>query len=74
MAGAQAQLQRAVRLYGAAERVREEVGLGISPSQRADYDQNVDGARAGLGDQAFAAGWAEGRAMTMAQAIEYALR
>jgi hypothetical protein len=33
----------------------------------------MNSAQAALGDTAFASAWAEGRAMTLEQAIEYAL-
>ena len=39
----------------------------------ADYDRPVAAIRAGLKEEVFAAAWAEGRAMTLEQAIEYAL-
>ncbi len=42
-------------------------------SERAEYDQNGSALRMQMGPQAFAAAWAEGRAMTMEQAIQLAL-
>ena len=48
--------------------------MGSRPSQeyRAQYDEDVAAARQALSEDAFAAAWAEGRAMTMEQAIDYA--
>jgi len=61
---------RAARIWGAAERIRAEVGLPLSPS-RPDYHRRVAAARTALGDDtSFERGWQEGRALTMEQAIE----
>jgi len=38
-----------------------------------DYDRALADARLQLGEESFAAAWAEGRAMSVEQAIEYAL-
>jgi hypothetical protein len=51
----------------------ETVGWVPDPHDQADHDQYVASACAGLEETAFAAAWAEGRAMTLEQAIEYAL-
>jgi tetratricopeptide (TPR) repeat protein len=61
------------RLFGAAEALREELGTPVPPPDRAEYERAVAAARAALGDEAFAAAWAEGRAMSWQQAIAYAL-
>lgn len=63
---------RAARLWGAAERMRAEVGLPLSPS-RPDYHRRVAAARTALGDDTgFERAWQEGGALTMEQAIELA--
>ncbi len=59
----------AARLWGAAEALREAIGEPIPPIERADYERSVTAARAQLGEQAFAAAWAEGRTMTPEQAL-----
>ena len=65
---------RAVRLLGAAERHREEIGAPLPPNERVQYEEQVAAARVALGDDAaFDAAWQEGRAMTVELAIEYAL-
>jgi hypothetical protein len=71
LASAKGQRDRAARLFGAAELLRET--LGYHASDQADHDKYVASARAGVAETAFAAAWAEGRAMTLEQAIEYAL-
>jgi hypothetical protein len=70
---ARRQPQRAARLFRAAEELREASGHPLPPVMRAEYERNVAAARAQLGEEAFAAAWAAGRAMTVEQAIAYAL-
>src|SRR5439155_2132332 len=70
---AQAQQERAVRLCGAVEGLREAIHSPLEPCFRAEYDRNLVAAREALGTEAFAAVWAEGRAMTLEQAVAYAL-
>jgi len=65
--------KRAARLYGAAQVLLDSVGARLDPIDRLGYDQYVAIAREQLGDAAFAQAWAEGRAMTMEQAIDLAL-
>jgi class 3 adenylate cyclase len=70
---AEGQYVRAARLFGAAEAHRKITGLPLPLFHRSDYDRPVAIIRAGLKEEAFSATWAEGRAMTLEQAIEYAL-
>jgi non-specific serine/threonine protein kinase len=66
--------ERAALLWGAAERLREEIIAPLPPNERPGYEANVAVARAALGDDAaFDAAWREGRAMPLEQAIVYAL-
>jgi tetratricopeptide (TPR) repeat protein len=65
--------RRAARLFGAAEVLREVIGAPLPPTDRANYDRHVTAVHAGLEAVDFAAAWAEGRAMTIKQAVEYAL-
>ncbi|MGH2593930.1 MAG: ATP-binding protein, partial [Anaerolineae bacterium] len=73
VAGTAEQLDRAARLFGAAQGIRETIGAPVPPIERADYDRSVADARAQLGEAAFASVWAEGRAMALEQAVAYAL-
>jgi predicted ATPase/class 3 adenylate cyclase/Tfp pilus assembly protein PilF len=66
-------LRRAARLFGAAETLLPAIRLEMPPAERAEHDQAIVTARAALGEEAFAAAWEEGKAMTMEQAVEYAL-
>jgi len=67
------QYVRAARLLGAAEVHRKAEGNPLPFAHRSDYDRPVAIIRAGLNEGAFASAWAEGRAMTLEQAIDYAL-
>ncbi len=64
--------ERAARLFGAAEALREAIGAG-SPRYHANYDRTVASVRSGLGDEAFAAAWAAGRALPLAEAVAEAM-
>ncbi len=72
-AGAQGQAQRAARLWGAAEALREEIGVPLQPEDRKLLDPYLATAHSSLGEVAWQATLAEGRAMMPEQAIEYAL-
>jgi len=66
---AEGQPEQAACLFGAAEphiNPRTE----LDPFERMDYERVVEGVRARLDEQSFAAAWAEGRAMTPEQALD----
>jgi non-specific serine/threonine protein kinase len=66
--------ERAARLWGAAEALREAIGAILTPTERSYYGPHIGAARSRLGDElSWEAAWAEGRAMTQEEAIEYAL-
>jgi predicted ATPase/class 3 adenylate cyclase len=73
IATAEEEPQRAAKLFGAAEALREKIGSPMAKYEEAEYDQSVARLRAMLPETEFNALWAEGRAMTMEQAIESAL-
>ena len=64
---------RAARLYGAAEAMRDEIGTTVLPYDVADQERGVMSAREALGEEGFAAAWAEGRTMTPEQRIAEAV-
>lgn len=64
----QNQPERAARLFGAAEALREKMGTPIPPIQRADHNAHVR-----IISVPSEAPWSHGSAMTMEQAIAYAL-
>jgi predicted ATPase/DNA-binding CsgD family transcriptional regulator len=59
----------AARLYGAVEVLRDALSVPIPPVHRAEYERSVAATRTQLGEQAFAAAWAEGRLLTPEQAL-----
>ncbi len=81
-AGAQGQAERAARLSGAMEtaylvygqETGDTVRAKMDPIDHAEYERAVAPARTQLGEEAWAAAYAEGRAMMLEQAIAEALR
>jgi Tetratricopeptide repeat len=71
VAVAQRQLERAAQLLGAAETLRQATGAPLSPGERARYDRVMSAVRAGLGEAAFAAAWATGKAMPLEQVLAH---
>jgi predicted ATPase/class 3 adenylate cyclase len=67
------QVARAARLWGAATSLREAIGSPRAPMEQEKYNKEVAQVRSALGDAAFAAAFEEGRAMTLEEALEYAL-
>ena len=65
--------QRAIKLFSAAEVLRERINSPMTDYERVEYNQSVPQLRAMLSEAEFNALWAEGRAMMMEQAIELAL-
>jgi len=66
---------RAAVLWGAEEALLEKLGAAVYTyvPERSLHRSRVVAARARLGERAFSAAWAEGKAMTVGQAVEYAL-
>ncbi len=67
------QLARAVTLFAVAQALREALGLVRAPCESADYERDLTALRSELDEEAFATAWAKGQAMTLEQAITYAL-
>ncbi len=55
--------ERATRLFGAAEALRQAIGAPLPPIERAEHESYVAAARTELGQDQFASAWALGRAM-----------
>ncbi len=65
----------AAHIAGAAERLRDEIGLPLTKEQRFHHDRHMAAARAAMGDDAaFNLAWKVGRGMSLEQAIEISLR
>jgi len=75
VATARQHFRRSAQLLSASESCFEKLGLSMSvwPDRARTNDQYVRRTRAQLDEAAFAKAWAEGRAMTLEQAIEFAL-
>jgi non-specific serine/threonine protein kinase len=73
LAGRQGQAERAIRLLGAAEAFCETLGTRLPVAQPAVYQATVAAGRAALGEAEFAALWAEGQALSLEEAIDFAL-
>jgi non-specific serine/threonine protein kinase len=65
--------ERAARLWGVAERLRQAIGCRPPPAGRVIYERALAVARAQLDEEAFAAAWTQEHAMSLEQAIAYAL-
>ena len=63
-----------MRLFAAAEALREATGVALWPTRRNLYDQVLDRVRVRLDEAGFASARADGRAMTLEQAVAYALQ
>ena len=74
VAGGTNQSERAAKLQGAAFTLFETTDYRIPPFDRAEFDRHIQIAREQLADVMFEALSAEGRAMTMEQAVAYALQ
>lgn len=66
--------RRAASLFGASEAMREDVGQQeVYAHYRPGYEWGVESARNILGEEELAAAWDEGRAMSVEEAISFAL-
>ncbi|HEX5847840.1 MAG TPA: LuxR C-terminal-related transcriptional regulator [Rubrobacter sp.] len=76
VAASQEHPERAARLFGAAEKLLESIGVPVWTSYKPDrafYEQTIENVRSGLGPDAFEDARQMGRAMTPEHAIAYAL-
>jgi tetratricopeptide (TPR) repeat protein len=65
---------RAARLWGALSAMRATMHEHLPAAQQRAHDQARSAVRAILGEQVFAAAWAEGQRLSVAQAIDEGLR
>jgi hypothetical protein len=66
--------ERGTELLGAASGLREELEIGFEDEQQEQtYDRTVAESKAALGEEAFAAAWARGEAMTPEEIVAFAL-
>lgn len=74
LAVAHGEMERAARLFGATADFYQHLQFLLSPLERQHHEHDLAAARAALGEKPFSAFWAEGHAMTMKQAVDYALQ
>ena len=70
---AMGELLVAAVLWGAAQRLREEIGVPIAPDEIKMYEERVAAARFAAGGIPFDAAWREGRAMDTRDAVAIAM-
>ena len=73
VAGVKGEAERAAKLFGVAEALSEAVGSQRVPEEDALREPYLAAAHARLDEASWRAAWAEGRAMSMERATEYAL-
>jgi hypothetical protein len=73
IAKAREQGERAVRLMGAAEALRQASNSPRTPQERIEHERELASLRAGMDEKTFDLLWAEGGAMSMDQAIDLAM-
>ncbi len=64
---------RAARMFGAWQAVLERLGAFPQPADKPEHDRNIAAVRAQLDEETFQTAWAEGREMTLEQAVADAL-
>jgi tetratricopeptide (TPR) repeat protein len=73
IAKGQEQVERAVRLLGAAQALRERINIAMTPPEQVEYARQVNDLKANLDEHEFSSLWEEGHMLAMEQAIQFAL-
>ena len=73
VAGAKGEADRAARLWGAAQALHETKGIPRDADFLAEADARTSAVRSGMGEGAWKEAWRKGRAMTLDEAVSYAL-
>ena len=60
-------------MLGAAEALRELIGIDMSQVEHVEYEREVADLKANMDEKVFEQLWSSGRSMTMEQAVELAL-
>jgi non-specific serine/threonine protein kinase len=74
VAGMQEKVERSVHLFGAAEELLEDLGVPVYCCYNPDrslYERTIADLRILLGEAAFEEAWAEGKKMTLEEAVAY---
>jgi hypothetical protein len=67
------QPEQAARLFGAWEAAMERMGATAQPADMPDLERNIAAVRDQLDPTSFAAAWANGRTLSLDQAVALAL-
>jgi len=65
--------EEAAKLLGAAEMLRESLGVELAPAEQSTHTETVNAVRARLGEVRFGDVWRQGRELSLDEAIAYAL-
>jgi len=68
------QTDKAIKLLGSAESLRHKININMTVEERAEYDKEIADLKAKVPEKEFISFWAEGRSMTMGEAIDLALK
>ena len=74
LAAVQKQMNRVACLFGASEKCYAPLRFEMSTAERDEQDRSIATTRATLGDEVFGEAWEEGNAMTLNEAMAYALQ
>jgi predicted ATPase/DNA-binding CsgD family transcriptional regulator len=70
---ARGELERAVRLFGAADALFKPAGIGLSPGDQPEHERVLASVRDQLDEATFQMCWDEGRKLSLEHAVAYAL-
>jgi DNA-binding NarL/FixJ family response regulator len=74
VAGAKGETERAVRLWGAAQALHETKGILRDTEFLAEADARISAVRSGMREELWEEAYRKGRAMTLDEAVSYALK
>ena len=67
------QAEKATKLLGSAEALRQRIEIDMNPLEREEYEREVNDLKVNMDEKEFASLWTEGRTISMVEAIEFAL-
>jgi hypothetical protein len=73
VAASRGRIRRAARIWGGVEGYRDARDIPWAPDEREMIEPHIDAARTRLDEADWTMAWEEGRAMTLDQAVTYAL-
>jgi predicted ATPase/class 3 adenylate cyclase len=73
LAAVRGETERAARLWGAVQTLHETKGIPRDTDFLAEADARISAVRSGMGEEAWEEAWRKGRAMTLDEAVSYAL-